>query len=321
MQKLHLVGVTTARDALILSVRRGARSGSYLLPVDEALAEAVQEALERRDEPDAAAGDADEQPARAESALSVREIQARLRQGRSVADVAAAAGVEEAWVARFAPPILAERAQIVARALALPLHRPRLGDSAVPLGDAVRRHLAERGVQLTAQEYAEAWSAHQTGDGRWVVEVAFRSRGAPRRLRYDYDPAEATITTTDRTSAQAGYVAPDEPAPKRAKKAASSAGGARSTTKAGSRTAKERARAAAELERAASTRSAAARTRSRRAKPAGSGSASTPRRSGSASRSSAPAGPAAPSPSRRSGSGRAGPAGSGSASAPRRAGS
>ena len=35
MQQLHLVGVTTDHDSLIFSVRKGAKSGSFVLSLDE----------------------------------------------------------------------------------------------------------------------------------------------------------------------------------------------------------------------------------------------------------------------------------------------
>src|SRR5204862_673980 len=52
---------------------------------------------------------------RPQSALTPREIQARLRSGFSIAQVAAEAGVGQDWVARFAAPILAEQQQVLER--------------------------------------------------------------------------------------------------------------------------------------------------------------------------------------------------------------
>src|SRR5690606_791475 len=76
LQKLHLVGFTKDHDGLILSARRGTRSGGYMLAIDAALAEAVAEAEARREEAEAEI--APERPPRVESTLSVKEIQARL---------------------------------------------------------------------------------------------------------------------------------------------------------------------------------------------------------------------------------------------------
>ena len=212
MQKLHLVGFTTDQKGLILSARRGSRSGSFHLPVDEALAESVEELRARQAEDQAAVddnGDAEAVHApRVESALPVREIQARLRQGRSVPEVARAAGVEPAWVERFATPVFAEQAQVVTKAQGLALRRARLGPSSHSIGDAVRRNLAERGVTLSPEEFASAWSTRQLADGRWAVRFSFRHRNKDQKLRFDLDDATGTVTAADRVSGQLGYVAP-----------------------------------------------------------------------------------------------------------------
>ncbi|MEQ1787105.1 MAG: septation protein SepH, partial [Acidimicrobiales bacterium] len=167
MQKLHLVGFTTDQQGLILSARRGARSGSFHLPLDEALAEAVEELRARQAEEAEAAEEHEPDPPRVESRLPVREIQARLRQGRTVADVAKAAGVDVAWVERFATPVFAEQAQVIQKVQRMPLRRARLGPSSHGIGDAVRRNLADRGVALSPEEFADGWTTRQLAHGRW----------------------------------------------------------------------------------------------------------------------------------------------------------
>ncbi|MFP5254292.1 MAG: septation protein SepH [Acidimicrobiia bacterium] len=254
MQKLHLVGVTTDRDGLILSVRRGARSGSYLLTVDDDLIAAVDEHRQRQAELGEEAPEEEAAP-RAQSTLPVREIQARLRRGRSVAEVAAAAGVDEPWVERFAPPVLAERARVVAAARAGSLDRARLGPSATPLGEAVQRHLADRGISLTAEEQAERWTAHLIDDGRWSVRFTFRHRGQDRVLAYELDEPTGALVALDRTSAQMGYVTPAGPPTARA-------GGRRPTAPPGSAprsaSARERERATAAMRKVATQQAAEA---------------------------------------------------------------
>ncbi len=278
MQKLHLVGFTTDREGLILSTRRGARSGSYVLPIDDALEAAIDDL--RGGQAEATEGEGAPRAARPESSLSVKEVQARLRHGRSVAEVAKAAGVDEDWVERFAPPVLAERAQVVARVRAIPLHRPRLGDSRLPIGEAVRHHLADRGVALTADEFADAWTAHQVSEGRWTVRFAYRYRGKVRTLQYDLDESTGEVGVADRTSAQLGYVAPAEvpagarrPGPTEARPIAQRPvvhTGFRADTSdhpPTSRSAREREKAAAAMTKAAAQRAAEAeRAAARKAK-------------------------------------------------------
>ena len=210
MQKLHLVGFTTDQKGLILSARRGARSGGFHLPLDDALAEAVEELRARQDEAEV------EEPEdlqavrvpRVESALPVREIQARLRQGRSVSEVARAAGVEPAWVERFAAPVFAEQAQVVSKVQGMALRRPRLGPSSHTIGDAVRRNLADRGVASSPEELASGWTTRQLADGRWSVRFSFRHRNQDKTLRFDLDESTGAVTAATPLSGQLGYVAP-----------------------------------------------------------------------------------------------------------------
>ncbi|MEO7572965.1 MAG: septation protein SepH, partial [Acidimicrobiales bacterium] len=272
MQKLHLVGFTTDQKGLILSARRSARAGGFHLPLDDALAEAVEELRARQDEADVE--DAEDAEAvrvpRVESALPVREIQARLRQGRSVAEVARAAGVEPAWVERFAPPVFAEQAQVVAKVQAMALRRPRLGPSSHSIGDAVRRNLAERGATSSPEEFASGWTTRQLADGRWSVRFSFRHRNQDQTLRFDLDETTGSVTSATQLSGQLGYVAPPasvvDPAsrtrsPRQGREDQRSAKRATVTTgfrpdepssKPTSRPAKERERATQALRRAAS---------------------------------------------------------------------
>src|SRR4051812_19931336 len=48
VQQLHLVGLTTENDSLICSARKGAKSGSFVLPVDERLLQVIAEAVQKR---------------------------------------------------------------------------------------------------------------------------------------------------------------------------------------------------------------------------------------------------------------------------------
>ncbi len=99
-----------------------------------------------------------------------------LRSGRSAESVAAEAGVDAEWVARFAMPVFAEQARVIDAA---PRRSPalRLGPPAVPLGQAVYRNLAARGITATVDELDGGWSTRQSADGRWLVTFAYTSRG------------------------------------------------------------------------------------------------------------------------------------------------
>jgi hypothetical protein len=266
VQKLHLVGFTTDQDGLILSARRGARSGGYTLVLDDALATAVEELRARQDEADEPGARGD----RAESRLPVSEIQARLRRGRSLKDVAKDAGMELDWVERFAAPVFAEQAQVISRVRNTPLRRPRLGPSGLRIGDAVRRNLVERGVVMSPDEFNAAWTTHQRADGRWIVRFSFHYRGSNKTLRFDVVEPNGEPVAADALTNQLAYVTPPpkRPTPKpkpvkgdaegeppTAKRAVVSVGFRPDPpAKAVSRPAKERERAAKEMNKAAARR-------------------------------------------------------------------
>lgn len=209
MQKLHLVGFTTEHDGLIFSTRRGARSGGYVVSLDDGIFTAVDEAREHREQEAAdAADEAITRSDRPESQLTVKEMQARLRTGRTVEEVAAEAGVTPEWVERFAPPVRAEQAQVIADVRASTFDRPRIGPSRDPLGTAVLRNLAERGVALTDEEFDDAWSTYQLFEARWIIEFRFEQRNRTYVAAWEFDTESGELTAADRLSTQLGYVGP-----------------------------------------------------------------------------------------------------------------
>jgi hypothetical protein len=216
VQQLHLVGFTTDHRSLIFSVRRGAKSGSYEIAVDEELLAAVAGARAwlAEAEADAAGGDGDgdglvpEAEPRVErpsSALTVREVQARLRRGLTVEQVAAHAGVEPSWIARFAAPVLAEQSEIIRTVRETRFVKARLGPSSTPLGESVYRNLVDRGVLAPREELDRAWRARQLADGRWLVSFRYASRGRTLEPSWEYDAETGQLAARDRLSAQLAH--------------------------------------------------------------------------------------------------------------------
>jgi hypothetical protein len=213
VEQLHLVGLTTDLEGLIFSVRKGSKSGSFIVPLDDQLVTTIIELLRRRETP------AGEQAARVlsqavggmrlsrpESILSPREIQARLRAGRSIAEVAREAGVDSGWIERFAGPIRAEQIRVLEQALALTYTKPRRGESAQPLGKAVLWNLAELGVELTAEEIKMAWSAFQDDEGAWMIRFRYVDpEGDEQVAEWGFDPSENCLTSHNRLAWQLGY--------------------------------------------------------------------------------------------------------------------
>lgn len=177
------------------------------MALDESLAGAVAEAWAGLEAPETAEATEPTQE-RPQSALSVREVQARLRAGRTVEEVAAEAGVEPRWVQRFAAPVVAEQARMVRAVRAATLVKPRLGPSGLPVGESVYRNLAERGLTATAEELDHGWRARRSADGLWVVAFRYHWRGRWHEAAWEYDDASHDVRARDRMAAQLAYRTP-----------------------------------------------------------------------------------------------------------------
>ena len=220
MQQLHLVGFTTDLEGLIFSPRKGAKSGGYLVVLDDQLLDSIEDAQRLRDErdnPTSTGMQVEAAPAeppsvrqrpKPHSELSPREIQARLRAGSTVADVASQAGVDQEWVLRFATPILAEQARVVERTQQMTFVKTRLGPSSQPLGTSVQWNLAEKGVHLSDDEYDAGWSAFNLHGTTWVVRFSFWSRKRSHTAEWEVDLRTAELTSRSRLASDLGYVEP-----------------------------------------------------------------------------------------------------------------
>jgi hypothetical protein len=145
-----------------------------------------------------------------ESALSPREIQARLRAGETPEALAKAAGVPVGRIERYSGPVESERARVVDEARATRMTRARNGLSAVPLGLAVDAALATtNGVRFDTIE----WTARRRGDGGWVVSLAWAGRGGTRHAEWLWVASSKTLTPLDSAASRMGHVEPLEPPP------------------------------------------------------------------------------------------------------------
>ncbi len=212
MHQLHLVGFTADHDGLIFSTKRDATSGAYVVTIDDALFSALEEARRAATfEPDDASSQATADRVKAlratqRSSLSVRDIQSRLRAGVTLADIAKEAGVDEDWVARFAPPVLAEQAAVVERALPLTFSTNRKGPSSRALGDAVRWNLIDRRIDAESGPDAEGWSAFQLEPGQWAVRFSYASRGRQQVAEWEVDLETGELVARNRLASELGHV-------------------------------------------------------------------------------------------------------------------
>jgi hypothetical protein len=207
VQKLHLVGFTTEHDGLVFSARKGSKAGGYIITLDKELLSTIAEAERLRNgQKSESGGEEGARYRRPDSRLTPREIQAHLRSGRSIPEVAAEAGVDPEWVERFAVPIVAEQAQMVERARAMTFSKARLGQSTQPLGTSVRWNLADKGVAIAEEAFDEGWSAFQLQDEVWMVRFRYTSRARLQVAEWELDLGRNQLTSRNRLASELGYV-------------------------------------------------------------------------------------------------------------------
>ncbi len=218
MRKLHLVGLTADRKGLIFTARKGSQTGGYVVPLEDDFLDAIAEAQRRRNGTRAPARRADEPRVGSGSGsvarrsnLTPREIQARLRAGRSAEAVADEAEVDVEWVERFAVPIFAEQAQVVELARTLIYAKPRGDDSDAPLDEAVAWNLLDRGITLLKDEFAASWGAYQLHDQVWLVRFEYRSKGRPQHAEWEVDVRTGELTARNRLAGELAYVEKGRP--------------------------------------------------------------------------------------------------------------
>ena len=138
------------------------------------------------------------------SVLRPKEIQAKIRSGASVEQLAAAAGVDVARVERFAHPVLLERAR--AAELATAAH-PVLADgpSVLTLLETVTSALVARGLDPEDTN----WDAWRNEDGRWTVQMAWKAGMSDNVAHFRYTPGAHGGTATAFDDAACELIDPD----------------------------------------------------------------------------------------------------------------
>ncbi len=128
------------------------------------------------------------------SVLRPKEIQAKIRAGASVEQVATAAGVDVGRVERFGHPVLLERAR--AAELATAAH-PVLADgpAVLTLLETVTTALIARGLDPEAT----TWDAWRNEDGRWTVQMAWKVGRSDNVAHFRFTPGAhgGTVTAFD----------------------------------------------------------------------------------------------------------------------------
>src|SRR6476660_3820960 len=133
------------------------------------------------------------------SVLRPKEIQARIRAGASVEQLAQATGVEVSRIERFAHPVLLERSR--AAELATAAH-PVLADgpAVLTLLEAVTTALVARGLDPDAT----IWDAWRNEDGRWTVQMGWKAGMSDNVAHFRFTPGAhgGTVTAFDDTACE-----------------------------------------------------------------------------------------------------------------------
>jgi hypothetical protein len=126
--------------------------------------------------------------------LSPKEIQAKIRAGASVEQVAAASGSDFARIRRFAHPVLLERSR--AAELATAAH-PVLADgpAVLTLLETVSAALVARGLEPDRL----SWDAWRNEDSRWTVQLAWKVGRSDNIAHFCFSPGAhgGTVTAID----------------------------------------------------------------------------------------------------------------------------
>ncbi|BBX29368.1 septation protein SepH [Mycolicibacterium alvei] len=131
--------------------------------------------------------------------LRPKEIQAKIRAGASVEQLATAAGVPIERVERFAHPVLLERAR--AAELATAAH-PVLADgpAVLTLLETVTQAIVARGLDPDSI----AWDAWRNEDSRWTVQLAWKAGRSDNVAHFRYSPGAhgGTVSASDDAARQ-----------------------------------------------------------------------------------------------------------------------
>ena len=182
MRALRVIGLDEDGKSVICEDPSGGER--FLLPADERLRAAARGDLTRLGQIQI----------EVESQMRPREIQARIRAGESVEQVAAASGLPSHRVERYAYPVLLERSRTAD--LAQRAHPVREdGPDVQTLGEVVAHSFGLRG-----QDYTDVgWDSWRGEDGKWVVQMHWTAGRSDNIAHWAFHPGAhgGTVTALD----------------------------------------------------------------------------------------------------------------------------
>lgn len=123
-----------------------------------------------------------------QEAITIKEIQARLRAGESMESISERGGVSVEKVERFSAPILQERSYIISLAQKISL---RKGEPS--LSEVVEERLVPRGVEMKTI----SWNAFRNDDGSWHITLIYPTRDGEGSASWTYDQIKRSIKSFD----------------------------------------------------------------------------------------------------------------------------
>ena len=197
MQELRFVAVSEDGQYAVLGVP--GRSARFMLPIDERLRAVALGQTSRLAQYEI----------EVESPLRPKEIQARIRAGETVEEIADAAGIAVERVRWFEGPVLAERAYMADQAQQASVRRQGDATPGPRLGEIV----AERLKVFGADPDDPQWDAKKRGDGSWLVQLAFITSGRLHLAEWIFDPRRRHVLPADDNAARMSLPGTEPPQP------------------------------------------------------------------------------------------------------------
>ncbi len=197
MQELRFVAVSEDCRYAVLAVP--GRSARFTLPIDERLRAVALGQTSRLAQYEI----------EVESPLRPKEIQARIRAGETVEEIADAAGIAVERVRWFEGPVLAERAYMADQAQLASVRRQGDATPGPRLGEIVTERLKVFGADTEDAQ----WDAKKRGDGSWQVELTFISGGRLHTAEWMFDPRRRHVLPADDNAARMSLPGTEPPQP------------------------------------------------------------------------------------------------------------
>jgi len=189
MQELRFVAVSEDGRYAVLAIP--GRSERFTLPIDERLRAVALGQTSRLAQYEI----------EVESPLRPKEIQARIRAGETVEEIADAAGIAVERVRWFEGPVLAERAYMADQAQAASVRRHGDTIPSAP-GPRLGEIVAERLNAIGADPDDAQWDARKRGDGSWQVQLMFTSGDRLHVAEWVFDPRRRHVMPADDNAAR-----------------------------------------------------------------------------------------------------------------------